>query len=120
MSPAPPGDRLTAAEIRTLDAVTARLIPSDDTGPGAREALVVRYIETALQTDYAAQLNEYRRGLAATDSYSHTRFGRPFGDLAEEEQDAVLTGYSGPKACWTAEEQAIEMIPAPGIETGQR
>lgn len=84
-------DGLTPAELLTLDAIAARLIPSDETGPGAREALAVRYIETALQTDYAAQLEDYRLGLAATDRYSRTRFERDFADLAEQEQDAVLS-----------------------------
>jgi len=81
---------LGPAELRVLDAITARLIPTDEMGPGAREALVSRYIGRALQGDYAAHLEEYRRGLAATDSYSTARFGRGFTDLTDVEQDAVL------------------------------
>ena len=127
----------------------------------------MRYIETALQTDYAAHLDDYHRGLAATDRYSQTRFGRDFADLAEHEQDAVLStiergeaadfeqpsnlffatvrqhtiegmfgdpswggnlheagwnliGYSGPKEAWSAEEQAIQPIPAPTAGAGDR
>ena len=41
-------ETLTATEAATLQAMTARLIPSDENGPGAREARAVRYIDRAL------------------------------------------------------------------------
>lgn len=107
---------LTAAERRTLDAATARLIPSDDTGPGAREAGVVDFIDRQLAGFYGRGQRWYmqppfmeplatqgyqsehppadliRLGLAELDAHSRqTRDGRDFADLDEGEQDEVLT-----------------------------
>src|SRR5882724_5703317 len=43
-----PLESLTAAEADLLDAIVARLIPSDANGPGATEARAVHYIDRAL------------------------------------------------------------------------
>src|SRR4051812_39003771 len=43
-----PLENLTAAEADLLDAVVARLIPTDAAGPGATEARAVHYIDRAL------------------------------------------------------------------------
>lgn len=77
--------------MRVLDAFTARLIPSDETGPGAREAHVCSYVERALGTEYAAELDAYRRGLAATDAHARRRFDGDFADLPEDQQDTLLS-----------------------------
>jgi hypothetical protein len=39
---------LTAAESLTLEANTDRILPSDESGPGAREARAVHYIDLSL------------------------------------------------------------------------
>src|SRR5262245_26909117 len=41
-------ETLTAAEADTLEAVVARIIPSDENGPGAAEARAAHYIDRAL------------------------------------------------------------------------
>jgi gluconate 2-dehydrogenase gamma chain len=66
-----------------LDAVVARLIPSDDSGPGAREAGVVAYIERSLEEEYVESREVYSAGLAALSAVS-------FESLATDRQDAVL------------------------------
>jgi gluconate 2-dehydrogenase gamma chain len=83
-------DNLTVAEGRVLDAIVARLIPTDANGPGATEALAARYIDRALGGALAASKEAYRVGLAAIDRYSRASKGKPFVDLAPAEQDAVL------------------------------
>ncbi|HZU07030.1 MAG TPA: gluconate 2-dehydrogenase subunit 3 family protein [Chloroflexota bacterium] len=91
---------------RTVDAIAARMIPTDTLGPGAREAGVVFYIDRALAGPYVALQEVYRAGLAALDAYSEARYGAPFRNLAEEQQDAVLrdletgsaTGFTAPTA----------------------
>ena len=62
-----PLENLTAAEGDILEAVVARLVPSDDTGPGAREARAARYIDRALGGALAASRSAYSSGLAALD-----------------------------------------------------
>jgi gluconate 2-dehydrogenase gamma chain len=85
-----PLQALTAAEADLLDAIVARLIPSDANGPGAREANAVRYIDRALAGALAASRDTYRVGLAALDRYSRSSRGRPFIELSPIEQDSVL------------------------------
>ena len=106
---------LTAAERRCVDAITARLIPSDAEGPGAREAGVADFIDSQLagfygrgerwymrgpfaqgsdEQGYQAELPPaglYRKAIEALDAHCRDRFGdRAFADLTEEEQDALL------------------------------
>jgi gluconate 2-dehydrogenase gamma chain len=85
------GGVLTSSELATLDAALARLIPSDDGEPGAREAQVVRYVERALEGVHAGHLAAYRRGLSDLDELALARFGAAFAALADERQDAVLS-----------------------------
>ena len=89
---------LTAAESATLEAILERLIPTDATGPGAREAQVGRYIMGALSGDLKSLRGAYSAGLASLDAYSTATLGAPFGQLAPEQQDAVLRDVEGDKA----------------------
>jgi gluconate 2-dehydrogenase gamma chain len=85
-----PLQALTASEADVLDAVVARLIPSDANGPGATEANAVRYIDRALAGALASAREAYRVGLAALERYSRSSRGRPFLELSPTEQDSVL------------------------------
>lgn len=85
-----PLETLTAAEAATLEAMTARLIPTDENGPGAREARAARYIDRALGGALADSRDTYRNGLAALDAYARTSKGMPFAQLSAADQDAVL------------------------------
>lgn len=85
-----PLQALTAIEADLLDAVVARLIPTDANGPGATEARAVRYIDRALAGALAASREAYRTGLAALDRYARSSRGRPFTELSPTDQDSVL------------------------------
>src|SRR5262245_63060828 len=52
-------EALTATEQETLDAMCARIIPADASGPGAREAKVWRYIDRALAGALSNQREAY-------------------------------------------------------------
>ena len=86
-----PLDSLTPAEAAVLEAIVARLIPTDENGPGAREARAARYIDRALGGALAASRDAYRSGLAAVDAHARKVKGAPFADLAAGDQDDVLT-----------------------------
>jgi gluconate 2-dehydrogenase gamma chain len=118
-SPAPRGFDgarfLTDAERRCVDALTARLIPSDDTGPGAREAGVTDFIDNQLAGSFGRGERWYMKGpfadgldtqgyqseqtpaalyrdaIAALDAHCSGQFGKVFAELTEQEQDAILT-----------------------------
>lgn len=97
-------ETLTAVEGETLEAITARLIPTDERGPGATEARAARYIDHALGGALAASLAAYRSGLAALDGFAETAAGGRFADIPPDAQDAVL--------------RAVEHGSAPGFAGG--
>jgi gluconate 2-dehydrogenase gamma chain len=82
---------LTAAEAATLEAIVARLIPSDAIGPGALEAGAARYIDGALGDALAVQRPAYAAGLAALEAYARAKAGDSFAALPAERQDELLT-----------------------------
>ena len=85
-----PLQALTAVEADLLDAIVARLIPSDASGPGAREAQAVRYIDRALAGALSGSRDAYRAGLAALDRYARSSRGAPFTSLSPTDQDSLL------------------------------
>jgi gluconate 2-dehydrogenase gamma chain len=84
-------ETLTAAEADTLEAIVARLIPSDENGPGAAEARAAHYIDRALTGPLRTTRDAYAAGLAAVDAYAQTKKGVAFAQLSASEQDAILT-----------------------------
>ncbi len=84
-------ETLTAAEADVLEAIVARIIPTDDNGPGASEARAAHYIDRALTGPLASSKPAYVSGLAALDAYAQSSKGAPFIKLNARDQDAVLT-----------------------------
>src|SRR6185436_152205 len=105
-----PLEHLTATEADLLDAIAARLIPTDANGPGATEARAAHYIDRALGGALASSRQAYTAGLAALDRYSRSSRGKPFTELSATDQDAVLidvetgaaTGFTGSSAAFFA------------------
>jgi gluconate 2-dehydrogenase gamma chain len=103
-----PVENLTAAEMDTLEAVVARLIPSDEHGPGATEARAAHYIDRALGDALSSARQTYTAGLAALDGYSRASRGAAFRELPAAAQDSVLrdvetgaaTGFAGGSAAF--------------------
>jgi hypothetical protein len=90
---------LDAQRTRTLEAVADRLIPTDESGPGALPAGAVQYVGQALAGDYAALLPAYVAGLSSLDADARAEHGRPFAELDPDQQDAVLQAFElGPSA----------------------
>jgi gluconate 2-dehydrogenase gamma chain len=93
---------LTPAEWKTLEAITARILPTDHE-PGAREAGCTNFIDKALAHEEAAALPLYRAGLSGIDAAARVRFEHPFAELAEAEQDELLAALeAGSAAGWPA------------------
>jgi gluconate 2-dehydrogenase gamma chain len=86
---------LSPHEAATVEAMTARIIPSDTT-PGAREARAVRYIDRALADVDRELAPLYRDGVAELDALCRDRHGRPFAELDDGAQDAILTELDAP------------------------
>ena len=83
-------ETLTARESDTLEAIVARLIPTDAHGPGAAEARAAHYIDRALTGALSSSREAYAAGLAAVDAYAQASKGAPFARLSARDQDAVL------------------------------
>ena len=74
-------ETLTAAEADMLEAIVARLIPTDENGPGATEARAAHYIDRALVGPLRGSRAAYAAGLAALDDYAQSAKGAPFAKL---------------------------------------
>lgn len=106
---------LTADERRCVDALIQRIIPSDDVGPGAREAGVGDFIDDQLAGPYGRGERWYMKGpfgealktqgyqseqppaalyrdaIVALDKHCIAAFdGKAFAELSETDQDSVL------------------------------
>ncbi len=107
---------LTSEELSAVRAIAARLIPSDEDGPGATEADVANFIDRQLGGFYGRAQNWYMKGpfeeglptqgwqsehpparlyrlaLSELDAYCETNHGGVFSALSETQQDEILKG----------------------------
>ena len=105
-----PIENLTAYEADMLEAICARIIPTDANGPGAREARAAHYIDRALGGALSGSKQAYSAGLAAFDAYCRSSRRAPFTELSTRDQDSVLidvetgaaTGFVGSSAVFFA------------------
>lgn len=74
-----------------LDAISARIVPTDDT-PGAREAGSVRFMDVVLADDRQDQLSILQSGIVELNASANREFGvSSFAALSETQQDALLS-----------------------------
>jgi gluconate 2-dehydrogenase gamma chain len=95
-----PLQSFTPAETATLRAIIQRIIPNDESGPGAIEAGVPRYIDRLLRSDqntrygpnnpHQTLTEAYAAGLKAIDAHAQATNGASFASLSPEKQDAIL------------------------------
>lgn len=91
---------LTPEQWTLVEAISARIIPSDDE-PGAVEAGVVNFIDKALANEDKALAPVYAAGLPGVDAVAQRRFQKSFVALAPADQDVVLAALeSGDAAGW--------------------
>ena len=105
-------------QIAILRAACNRIIPTDDTGPGAEEAGVVyfidrevgshkyyrgrRYVQGPFLNGESNQgdqslltlADRFRIGLESLNAYAQANYDGGFADLTEEQQDEILTAMS--------------------------
>jgi gluconate 2-dehydrogenase gamma chain len=98
----------TEAEALVIRAASARIIPSDESGPGATEANVVIYIDRQLAGPYGRDKYRYTKGpwIESVPEHGYQAKANPreiyragiqqlnvkFAELPEAEQDRVLGG----------------------------
>src|SRR3989442_7183234 len=84
----------TPEEAAEIEAITARIIPTDDT-PGAREAGVVYFIDRGLATFAVENQKTYREGLPELQARVTEMFPgvAQFSAATPEQQDEVLHSF---------------------------
>jgi len=88
--PREPLKALTAHEADLLDRIAELLVPTDEHGPGATEAMAVRYIDRSLAGALTDQREAYRVGLVALERYAKQTRGAEFLKLTETNQISLL------------------------------
>lgn len=81
---------LTAEEAETLEVICDCLIPSDENGPGAREARAVHYIDRSLASHNSEERQDYMISLAAINDYARRTRGKPYAGLIRDQQNSIL------------------------------
>lgn len=105
---------LTQPEIRFLDSAVERLIPTDELGPGGKDAGVTCYIDRQLSGTWGSHGRHYRSGpwlegtpeqgfqsrltpqeiyrigIQEINAYCKTKYEKPFDQLPPARQDEVL------------------------------
>jgi gluconate 2-dehydrogenase gamma chain len=86
---------LTPEQAKEVDAISARIIPTDDQ-PGAREAGVVYFIDVALQTFASEKKPLYDKGIIEFNELTGKSFPgvASFSAATPEQQDKILTDVS--------------------------
>lgn len=112
---------LTAPEVRFLEAAADRLIPTDDLGPGGKDAGVAVYIDRQLTGQWGVHGRNYRQGpwmegtpeqgyqsrftpqeiyragIRETNDHCNKQFGNVFENLSAAQQDEVLAALEAGK-----------------------
>jgi gluconate 2-dehydrogenase gamma chain len=85
---------LTPEQAKEIDAITARIIPTDET-PGAREAGVVYFIDRALATFAIDDQKTYHEGFPEIQARTHELFPEldRFSAASPEQQDQILHSF---------------------------
>jgi hypothetical protein len=95
----------------TLIVLSDKIIPATDT-PGAKEALVNRYIDLVLAAETHDTQRSFLNSLSYLDGESMRRFQAAFRYLSPEEQDLVLHSIAYPRNAsgWTGQADAAAEV----------
>ncbi len=85
---------LDAHQNETVTVLTELIIPATDT-PGARAALVNRFIDLLLSEEDAERQKKFVKGLSWIEARSLKLYNKPFISLTPEQQTSLLTPLAG-------------------------
>lgn len=84
----------TDEENRTVVEMSERIIPADDSSPGAKAARVNEYIDLVVSNSPESVKQIWREGLAAINKMSREKFSTAFADSGLEQQVELLKQIS--------------------------
>lgn len=101
----------TEEENRTVIEMSERIIPADDSSPGAKEARVSEYIDLIVSESPDMTKQNWREGLAAINKMSRDKYSAAFADASVEKQIELLKEISkNEKSPTTLEERFFRTI----------
>jgi len=83
------GRWFTPEEALVVEALASLIVPSDETGPGAKEVGVTASLDRLLAQSPSRQ-HAYRSGLLACDEWARRQHGRCFAELTVDQQRELL------------------------------
>ena len=81
---------LSAAQNALVDRLAEMILPADDHSPGAHDAQVSAFIDELLADSAAKEQQAWTAGLEAVEAAAKERFGKPFLECTDAEQDKIL------------------------------
>jgi hypothetical protein len=96
-----------AHQDQTLIALTELIIPATDT-PGAKAALVNRYLDLRYNEETPAHQQEILQALAWFDGHSLSLHNKPFVSVTETQQKALLEPLAAPTNPHAADEPGVK------------
>jgi len=101
----------TEDEIKTVAEMSERIIPADDSSPGAKAAGVSQYIDLIVSESNDITKQTWRDGLAAINKMSRDRAGVAFASATVEQQTELLKEISkNERSPQTVEERFFRTI----------
>ena len=97
---------LNQQQNETLIVLSDVIIPATDT-PGAKEALVNRFLDLMVSVQPAEFQQQFLDALTFIDSESRKQFGKEFRGLTPDDQVALLTAWAYPResSAWMEQEE---------------
>ncbi len=77
-------------QFELLDALAEIILPSDDHSPGARAAMVARYIDVVVADGPPQAQQRWQSGLNAVSNLTNDRLGSRFVDCDASQQDEIV------------------------------
>ncbi|HVF92286.1 MAG TPA: gluconate 2-dehydrogenase subunit 3 family protein, partial [Blastocatellia bacterium] len=101
----------TPEENATVIEMSERIIPADDSSPGAKAARVSEYIDLIVSESSDLTKQAWRDGLAAVDKKSRDMFGKAYASATADQQVQLLKEISkNEKSPQTIEERFFRTI----------
>jgi hypothetical protein len=101
----------TEEENRTIIEMSERIIPADDSSPGAKATRVNEYIDLIVSESPEVTRQTWRDGIAAIDKMSRDKFGSAFAAASVNQQIELLKEISkNEKSPSTVEERFFRTI----------
>lgn len=93
-------DKLTSDPWLTLDSVLNHLLPSSETGPGAKEIQATTYLFNVvhLQPTEQAEIEFIYKGVGWLNGYSQSQLKKNFIELTDKDKEKLLRGISQSQA----------------------